>query len=86
MNMTQSTMNDNIDDDESEEEENEKSDGDDDIYRVYTSVERNIRDWQKINKIFRKTECENSLYIFSQTNSFRIFCMKLIRIYFRSYF
>ena len=78
MNMTQSTMNDNIDDDESEEEENEKSDGDDDIYRVYTSVERNIRDWQKINKIFRKTECENSLYIFSQTNSFRIFCMKLI--------
>ena len=78
MNMTQSTMNDNIDDDESEEEENEKSDGDDDKYRVYTSVERNIRDWQKINKIFRKTECENSLYIFSQTNKFRIFCMKLI--------
>jgi hypothetical protein len=48
MNMTQSSMNDNLDDDdESEEEENEKSDGDDDIYRVYTSVERNIRDWQK---------------------------------------
>ena len=52
MNMTQSSMNDNLDDDdESEEEENEKSDGDDDKYRLYTSVERKKRSKKKINKI-----------------------------------
>ena len=45
-------------------------------YNIYTTVEKNMRDWQKINKIFKKTECENSIYIFSQTNKFRIFCMK----------
>ena len=77
INMTQSTVNDSMDDDESEEEEKERSE-DNENYNVLTSVEKSMRDWQKINKLFRKTECENSLYVLSQTNSFRIFCMKLI--------
>jgi hypothetical protein len=77
LNATQSTLNESLDEDEDDEEENEVSENNDE-YRVYTNVEKNMRDWQKINKIFKKTECENSLYIFSQTNKFRIFCMKLI--------
>ena len=76
INMTQSTLNESVEDDENEEEEKEHSEDNDE--NVYTTVEKNMRDWQKINKIFKKTECENSLYIFSQTNTFRIFCMKLI--------
>ena len=75
LNTTKSTINESMDEDE-DEEENERSDNDE--YKVYTSVEKNMRDWQKINKLFKKTECENSLYVFSQTNKFRIFCMKLI--------
>ena len=60
-------------------EESEKTEDNDEYgYEAYTSVEKNMREWQKVNKIFRKTECENSLYLFSQTNKFRIFCMKLI--------
>ena len=74
--MIQSTFNESMEDEDEEEEHERSEENLDDT--VFTSVERNIRDWQKINKIFRKTECENSLYIFSQTNSFRIFCMKLI--------
>ena len=77
MNATQSTLNESIDEDEDDEEENERSENNDE-YKVYTNVEKNMRDWKIINKIFKKTECENSLYIFSQTNKFRIFCMKLI--------
>ena len=76
INMTQSTLNESVEDDENEEEEKEGSEDNDE--NIYTTVEKNMRDWQKINKIFKKTECENSLYIFSQTNTFRIFCMKLI--------
>ena len=76
INMTQSMMNESRID---EEEENENSDENEESgYNIYTTVEKNMRDWQKINKIFKKTECENSIYIFSQTNKFRIFCMKLI--------
>ena len=78
INLTQSTINESMDDDDDEEEDEKSEDDDDYRYRVYTNVEKNMRDWQKINKIFRKTECENSIYIFSQTNKFRIFCMKLI--------
>ena len=77
MNATQSTLNESMDEDEDDEEENERSENNDE-YKVYTNVEKNMRDWKIINKIFKKTECENSLYIFSQTNKFRIFCMKLI--------
>ena len=41
-------------------------------------VSKNIQYWKKINILFDKNDCENSIYIFSQTNHFRIFCMKLI--------
>ena len=37
-----------------------------------------MKEWKKVNKLFKKNECENSLYIFAQTNTLRIFCMKLI--------
>ena len=41
-------------------------------------VPKKIKYWKKVNILFAKNECENSLYFLSQTNSFRIFCMKLI--------
>ena len=44
----------------------------------YTLIERRMIKWQQINKIFKKNDCEDSLYLFSQSNPFRIFCMKLI--------
>ena len=75
MTMTQSVINESMIDDDEDERSDENEDSG---YNFYTSVEKNMRDWQKINKIFKKTECENSIYIFSQTNKFRIFCMKLI--------
>ena len=34
--------------------------------------------WSEINKIFKKNNCVDSLYLFSQSNEFRILCMKLI--------
>jgi hypothetical protein len=33
---------------------------------------------EKINTLFKDNDCENSLFIFSQTNGFRIWCMHLI--------
>ena len=55
-------------DEDEEEEDNSK---------VLTGVDRNIKNWQKINQLFRKNDCENSLYLLSQINFFRIWCMKL---------
>ena len=55
-------------DEDEEEEENSK---------VLTGVDKNIKNWQKINQLFRKNDCENSLYLLSQINFFRIWCMKL---------
>ena len=46
--------------------------------KKYTLIERRMLKWQKINKIFKKNECEDSLYLFSQSNCFRMQCMKLI--------
>ena len=46
--------------------------------KMYTLIEKRMIKWQKINKIFKKNECEDSLYLFSQSNGFRILCMKLI--------
>ena len=46
--------------------------------KKYTLIERRMIKWQKINKIFKKNECEDSLYLFSQSNGFRMLCMKLI--------
>ena len=50
----------------------------DDDTKIYTGVDKSIREWQKVNKLFRRNECENALYFIPQTNKFRIFCMQLI--------
>ena len=41
-------------------------------------IPRKMNYWKKVNILFAENECENSIYLLSQTNSFRIFCMKLI--------
>ena len=63
--------------DNNEEEEVEELD-EADNNKILTKVEKSMKEWQKVNKLFRKNECENSLYILAQTNKYRIFCMKLI--------
>ena len=46
--------------------------------KVLTGIDKSIKNWKKVNMLFRKNECENSLYIFSQINTFRIWCMKIV--------
>ena len=43
-----------------------------------TIVERNMREWAKVNKLFKKNECERAMYILPQTSKFRIFCLKIM--------
>ena len=43
-----------------------------------TTVERNLKEWAKVNKLFKKNECERAMYILPQTNKFRMFCLKLM--------
>ena len=63
---------------EKNEDENNEESSSEESDRYYTKIEKNMHRWKKINKLFRKNDCENSIYFLSQTNSFRIFCMKLI--------
>ena len=56
-----------------EEDENEEEKH----YNIISKIDKNIKNWQKINALFRNNECENSLYLFSQINLMRVFCMKL---------
>ena len=77
-NINLSTTRDLDDEEEQEEEEEEDNDDNDVNNRVLSKIEINIREWKRVNKLFRKNECENSLYILAQTNKYRIFCMKLI--------
>ena len=49
-----------------------------DDLNIYTGVDKSIREWEKVNILFRKNECENSLYLIPQTNKFRIWCMSII--------
>ena len=58
---------DNSNDEDSEEEN-----------KVRTFIEKKRKEWNKINKLFRRNECENAILILSQTNKFRIFCLKLM--------
>ena len=58
-----------------QDEENDITKDEDE--KVYTGVDKNIREWQKVNKLFRRNECENALYFIPQTNKFRIYCMQL---------
>ena len=46
--------------------------------KKYTLIEKRMMKWQKINTIFKRNNCEDSLFLFSQSNCFRILCMKLI--------
>ena len=57
-----------IDDNNDEEE----------VYEHLTTIAENMQHWKKVNILFAKNDCENSLYFLPQTNNFRIFCMKLI--------
>ena len=44
----------------------------------YNGLDKTIRKWKKINKLFKNNECENSLFFIPQSSCFRIFCMKII--------
>ena len=66
------------DENNEEEEIEEKDDNDLNDNKILNKIERDMKEWKKINKLFKKNECENSFYILAQTNKFRIFCMKLI--------
>ena len=59
-----------IDEDESNSSSEEKYQG--------TTVERDMKMWAKVNKLFKKNECERAMYILPQENKFRIFCFKLM--------
>jgi hypothetical protein len=63
------SMDQRLNEDNNEEEGNE---------RYLSVVEQQMHHWKRVNSLFTKNECENSIYILSQTNNFRIFCMKLI--------
>ena len=71
-----------IGNEESEEkiadEINEEESSEEDSNKYYSKVQKKMKKWEKINKLFRKNDCENSIYLFSQTNKFRILCMKMI--------
>ena len=56
-----------------DDENNEASSEDS---KVHTGIDKQMREWAAINKLFRKNECENAFYVLSQTNKFRIFCLK----------
>ena len=62
-------------DEELDEEENYENL---DNNKILTKIEKNMIEWKKVNKLFKKNECENSLYLLAQTNKYRRFCMKLI--------
>ena len=49
-----------------------------DELKEHNFIDKQLREWAIINKLFRKNECENAFYILSQTNKFRIFCHRLM--------
>ena len=57
---------------------NNNNEDDESVEKIYTGIDKEIKYWQYVNKIFRKNECENALYFLPQTSNFRIFCMELI--------
>ena len=67
-----------FDEDEDNNEEEEVEENDLDNNKVLSKIEKDMKQWQKVNKLFKTNECENSLYIFAQTNKFRILCVKII--------
>ena len=58
---------------------NEENNIDENDNLEYSStVSKNMQHWKKVNILFAKNDCENAIYFLSQTNKFRIFCMKLM--------
>ena len=68
----------NDESDEKNDDINEESSEEEERNRYYSEVEKSMIKWEKINKLFRKNDCENAIYFLSQTNRFRIFCMRII--------
>ena len=60
------------------EHKNNEEINDEDNSVYLSAVAKNIQHWRKVNILFAKNDCENSIYCLAQTNKFRIFCMKLI--------
>ena len=60
------------------EEDNDEDFLDNNEEKVLTFVEKRQKEWAQINKLFRRNECENAFYILSQTNKFRIMCLKIM--------
>jgi len=76
---TSSNENMNSNDISKSEHKNNEDDFDNEENDGYISpIAKQMQYWKKVNNLFSKNECENSLYFLSQTNSFRIFCMKMI--------
>ena len=46
--------------------------------KIYIGVDKSIREWKRVNRIFRKNECQKSLYFIPQTNRFRIWYIIII--------
>jgi hypothetical protein len=79
MNVTELSETKEYESEENNDEDiDEKEDSDNYNNKMLTKIEKNMKEWQRVNKLFRRNECENSMFIFPQTNKFRIFCMKLI--------
>ena len=60
------------------DDENGEDYVDDNQEKVQSYCEKKIKEWEQINKLFKKNECENAFYILSQTNKFRIMCLKIM--------
>ena len=57
----------------------EENNDEEEVNEHYLStIAQNMQHWKKVNILFAKNDCENSLYFLPQTNYFRIFCMRLI--------
>ena len=65
-------------DEKNVDENNDEESSEEESNKYYSEVQKNMKKWETINKLFRKNVCENSIYLISQTNKFRIICMKLI--------
>ena len=64
-------------------ETNEEEEEEFNLNKCYIGIEKKMREWQKINKLFKNNECE---FFLPQDNRFRIFCMKLINKKWFDYF
>ena len=66
---------------ENQEEESSSSEeeiDEDQVLNNLTGAAFLIKNHEKINKLFKSVYCEKSLYLFAQTNKFRIFCMNIV--------